>query len=129
MTWGAINEWTAQAAYGRLAQRAAHPTLTELLRRIMRQEGGHIDFYASQAAKRLDGDRLVQRATRFALRHFWSPVGSDVMLDDEVAFVGNHLFGGPDGRAAAERVDRHIDRLPGLAGLHLATRANERLAA
>jgi hypothetical protein len=129
MTWGAINEWTAQAAYGRLAQRAAHPTLTELLRRIMRQEGGHIDFYASQAAKRLEGDRLVQRATRFALRRFWTPVGSDVMPGDEVGFVGNHLFGGPDGRAAAERVDRHIDRLPGLAGLHLATRANERLAA
>ena len=25
MTWGAINEWTAQAAYGRLAQRADAP--------------------------------------------------------------------------------------------------------
>ena len=51
------------------------------------------------------------------------------MPDEEVAFVGNHLFGGPDGRAAAQQVDRHIDRLPGLAGMQLATRANERLAA
>jgi hypothetical protein len=129
MTWGAINEWTAQAAYGRLAQQADHPTLSLLLKRIQRQEGGHIDFYASQATKRLDGDSMVQRATRFALRRFWTPVGSDVMPDEEVWFVNNHLFGGEDGRAAVERIDRHIDRLPGLEGLHLATRASERLAA
>ena len=49
MTWGAVNEWTTQAGYSMLAQRAQHPVLTELLRRIMRQEGRHIDFYASQA--------------------------------------------------------------------------------
>ncbi len=129
MTWGAINEWTAQAAYGRLAQRADHPTLSLLLKRIQRQEGGHIDFYASQAIDRLEGDRLVQRATRFALSRFWTPVGSDVMPDEEVVFVGNHLFGGTDGRDAIERVDRHVDRLPGLDGLHLMARANERVAA
>ena len=120
MTWGAINEWTAQAAYGRLAQRAAHRTLAELLRRIMRQEGGHIDFYASQAAKRLEGDRLVQRGP-VALRRFWSPVGSAVMPDDEVVFVGNHHVRRTRRSGRGERVDRHIDRLPGLAGLHLAT--------
>jgi hypothetical protein len=44
MTWGAVNEWTTQAAYARLSEAAGHPTLRELLRRIMRQEGGHIDF-------------------------------------------------------------------------------------
>ncbi len=40
MTWGAINEWTTQAGYSRLAETAGHPTLRELLRRIMKQEGG-----------------------------------------------------------------------------------------
>jgi hypothetical protein len=129
MTWGAINEWTAQAAYGRLSQRANHPTLSLLLKRIQRQEGGHIDFYATQAARRLEGDRLVQRATRFALSRFWTPVGSDVMPDEEVDFVGNHLFAGAEGLEALERVDRHIDRLPGLDGLQLLTRANARVAA
>ena len=53
MTWGAINEWTTQAGYGRLSERAGHPTLRELLARIMKQEGGHIDFYASEAGRRL----------------------------------------------------------------------------
>lgn len=45
MTWGAINEWTTQAAYARLAAKCDHPVLSEMLRRIMRQEGRHIDFY------------------------------------------------------------------------------------
>ena len=53
MTWGAVNEWTTQAGYGRLAAKAEHPVLSELLRRIMRQEGRHIDFYAIGARQRL----------------------------------------------------------------------------
>jgi hypothetical protein len=52
MTWGALNESCAQASYGQLARRAGDPVLTELLHRIMRQEGRHLDFYASEAVKR-----------------------------------------------------------------------------
>ncbi|MDA8342136.1 MAG: ferritin-like domain-containing protein, partial [Actinomycetota bacterium] len=36
MTWGAVNEWTTQAGYARLAGLADHPVLTELLSRIMK---------------------------------------------------------------------------------------------
>ena len=88
--------------------------------------GFDLDTYASRERKRFEGDRLVQRATRFALERFWAPVGSDVMPDDEVAYIGNHLFGGPEGRDAIERVDRHIDRLPGLEGLRLVAPARIR---
>ncbi|MGD9996924.1 MAG: hypothetical protein AB7L17_04650 [Ilumatobacteraceae bacterium] len=95
----------------------------ELLRRIMKQEGRHIDFYASQAMRRLRSDRRAQRLTRFALRRMWKPVGSDVMPAAEVAHLIGFLFGDADGRAMAERIDRRIDRLPGLAGLHLVARA------
>ena len=129
MTWGEINEWTTQAGYARLATRAGHPVLSEILRRIMRQEGRHIDFYAAEAARRLTGDRRAQRLTRWALRRFWGPVGSTVMPDDEVRFMVGHLFDGADGRAMAERIDRRITRLPGLGGLRLVTPAVERLAA
>ena len=66
MTWGAINEWTTQAGYSRLAETAGHPTLRELLRRIMKQEGGHIDFYASEATRRLGDSPKAQKMTRFA---------------------------------------------------------------
>jgi hypothetical protein len=97
------------AAYGRLAQQRPSDALAPLEAHPA-SEGGHIDFYASQATKRLDGDSMVQRATRFALRRFWTPVGSDVMPDEEVWFVNNHLFGGEDGRAAVCQAHRPSHR-------------------
>ncbi len=129
MTWGAVNEWTTQAGYARLAARANHPTLTELLRRIMRQEGRHIDFYASQARRRLARSAATRRLVRGALRRQWHPVGTGVRPREEVAFVVDYLFGPPDGDATADRIDRCIDRLPGLEGLQLIAVARRKLAA
>ena len=129
MTWGAINEWSTQAGYARLIARAQHPVLTELLKRIMRQEGRHIDFYSTQAARRLERSATARRVTRFALRRFWTPVGAGVMPEPEVRHLISHLFGDDDGRAAAARIDRHIDRLAGLSGLRLAIGAVDRYAA
>jgi hypothetical protein len=123
MTWGAVNEWTTQAAYARLARLADNPTLSTLLRRIMKQEGRHIDFYATQASGRLGQSRAAQRLTRWALRRFWAPVGTGVVPDSEVAFLRSYLFGDPDGQAMAERIDRRVDHLPGLDGLNLLTGA------
>jgi hypothetical protein len=128
MTWGAINEWTTQAGYCRLAETAGHPTLRELLRRIMKQEGGHIDFYASEATRRLGDSLKAQKMTRFALSHWWRPVGSGVMPNREVGFLVNYLFEGSKGAELLERIDRRIDRLPGQGDLHLLTRAVARLA-
>jgi hypothetical protein len=119
MTWGAVNEWTTQTGYSQLSQRAGHPVLSALLKRIMRQEGRHIDFHAGEAADRLSASRRAQRLTRMALRHFWAPVGSGVMPAEEVDFLAEYLLGDESGRAAARRIDRQIDRLPGLSGLHL----------
>jgi hypothetical protein len=123
MTWGAINEWSTQAGYARLSAKARHPVLTELLNRIMKQEGRHIDFYGSQAMQRLAESRKAQRVTRFALKHFWAPVGAGVMPDSECQFLITHLFGDDEGRTAAQRIDRRVDLLPGLAGLSLADSA------
>ena len=97
MTWGAINEWTTQAGFARLIERANHSTLRELLKRIMNQEGGHIDFYASEATRRLSDSPRAQKLTRFALNHFWRPVGSGVMPNEEVGFLVKYLFDGSDG--------------------------------
>ena len=119
MAWGAVNEWTTQAGYARLSARAGHPILTDLLQRIMKQEGRHIDFYAGQARQRLEDSRGAQRVARLALRRLWKPVGSGVMPPAEVAFLSTHLFGDPAGLQTAARVDRNVDRLPGLADLHL----------
>ena len=119
MTWGAVNEWTTQAAYARLAARSGHPVLSVLLRRIMKQEGRHIDFYVSQARRRLESSRAARRVTRLALARFWRPVGSGVMPPSEVGFLVRYLFEGDDGASMAARIDRRISALPGLEGLSL----------
>jgi hypothetical protein len=119
MAWGAVNEWTTQAGYGLLARRAGNEVLSQVLRRIMRQEGQHVDFYAAQAERRLTASPRARRLTRLALRRLWAPVGSKVMPDDETRHLARHLFVGEEGMAVARRIDRRIDALPGLSGLSL----------
>jgi hypothetical protein len=129
MTWGAINEWTTQAGYARLSDTAGHATLRELLRRIMKQEGGHIDFYASEAGHRLGENPKAQKLTRFALKHMWRPVGSGVMPKEEVGFMVTYLLSGDKGADVVDRIDRRVDCLPGQDGLHLLRGAVEKFAA
>jgi hypothetical protein len=119
MVWGALNEWTTQAAYSLLLRKEGHPVLGELLKRIMKQEGRHVDFYASQARDRLGSSRGTQRVTRWALQRFWKPVGHGVRPREETEFLIRYLFDNPEGMVAADRIDRNISRMPGLAGLHL----------
>lgn len=126
MTWGAINEWTTQAGYARVAARSGHPVLAELLRRIMRQEGRHIDFYVSEARRRLGASRTAQWLTRTALTRFWRPVGSGVMPASEVRFLIGYLFEGDEGEAMAARIDRRIRSLPGLGDLSIVSDARAR---
>jgi hypothetical protein len=127
MTWGAINEWTTQAGYVQLARLSGHPKLATLLRRIARQEGRHIDFYASRARRLLEPSRSARRVTRGALERFWKPVGSGVLPPPEVDHLVSHLFfSDAEGRSALERIDRCIDSLPGLADLGLIARHSRR---
>jgi hypothetical protein len=119
MTWGAINEWTANAAYNRLLRIAEHPVLTELLTRIMRQEGRHAGYYSSYAHELLDGDKKAQKVTKWFLQHEWAPVGSGDVPRIETSFATAYLFGSGEGMELIDRVEDRIDRLPGLAGLDL----------
>ena len=120
MTWGAINEWTAQAAYGRLVAKAQHPTLSTVLHRIMKQEGRHIDFYAvagRAAGSTATGGPRRSPAGRCAGSGPRSAPASTTAT--RCAFMAHYLFGDTDGQKAASRIDRCIDRLPGLSGLGL----------
>jgi hypothetical protein len=118
MTWGAINEWTANAAYNRLAAIADHPVLTELLGRIMRQEGRHAGYYASWARDLLD-ERRAQKVTSWFLRHEWAPVGNGDVPKIETSFATAFLFGSDAADELVCRIEERIDALPGLAGLNL----------
>jgi Fatty acid desaturase len=118
MVWGAINELTTLTGYRRLAALAGHPVLAELLRRITVDESRHFFFYYRQAEIRLRRPH-VARVARVLVDRFWAPVGSGVQPDREREFLGRYLFGGPDGRAAARKVDDTIRRLPGFASVKL----------
>ncbi|CAN5453880.1 ferritin-like domain-containing protein [soil metagenome] len=117
MAWGAANEWSANAAYLRMAKKEAHPVLAELLKRIAAQETKHVAFYASQARDRLMASKKAQVIARFALRKFWGPVGSTINTAAEVKHVMGDLFGGSEGRKLIRDVDSHIAKLPGMEGL------------
>lgn len=122
MAWGAINEWCAHSAYNRLIQTEKHPILTEILRRIAKQETRHVAFYNSQARHRLERSTKAQRIARLALRRAWGIVGSTVMPVPEVRHMLGYLYGGPGGLAEVRKVDAKIDSLPGQHGLRLVER-------
>jgi hypothetical protein len=119
MTFGVINEWTTQAGYARLGQLADHPVLSELLRRIMKQEGLHIDFYRTQARQRLEASAAARRTTRRWVKRLWDPVGAKVMPKEETRHLISTLFKGGEGLKVSARLDRRVDALPGLDGLTL----------
>lgn len=119
MIWGAVNEWSAGAAYKRLAALEDHPELAVLLSRIAAQEAKHVAFYATQARTRLEASAKARTLARLALEHTWGPVGSTILPDEEVVHVMGHLFGGPEGRKEIDAIDKHIARLPGMQGLSI----------
>lgn len=113
------NEWCAHSAYTRLIRSENHPVLTEILRRIAKQETRHVAFYNSQARERLQHSKKAQRIARFALKKAWGIVGSTLMPKPEVKHMLGYLYGGEEGLAEVRRVDAKIDALPGQQGLHL----------
>jgi hypothetical protein len=122
MTFGVINEWSTYAAYGRLLAQTDHSELTKVVGRIQRQETRHVAFYASQARQRLERSRAARLLTRTVLRALWTPVGSGIMPAEETRFLLHYLMGGADGARTIRQIDGKIDRLPGLADMHLVRR-------
>ncbi|HEX9748845.1 MAG TPA: hypothetical protein VGB86_10625 [Methylomirabilota bacterium] len=110
-----------------------HPVPPEALRtmRFMQDIESHtIVYLRSLLATRAIGDpdvateirmqrRAVARAARILVDRFWAPVGSGVQPEAELRFLAAYLFGGPEGRAAARKVDETIRRLPGFETVQL----------
>jgi hypothetical protein len=118
MAWGAINELTTLTGYRRLASLVDHPVLHDLLDRIVLDESRHFYFYFKQAEHRLQRPATA-RIARAVIERFWAPVGSGVQPAAETRFLADYLFGGRDGRAAAQKIDATIADLPGFAGIPL----------
>lgn len=118
MAWGAVHECTTIHAYRRLAELNDHPTLNELLRRIIRDEARHFAFYMWQAEQRLAPPKVARRV-RAIMNRFYTPVGASHQPDALARWVSGFLFDGADGRAAARNVDQSIARLPGFSDVTL----------
>lgn len=121
LTWGAINELTTLEGYSVLSQRTSHPILSEILKRLIRDERRHFSFYYNQASVALK-PRGAQRLTRFLLNRFWTPVGHGVKPDNEVSWMMNFAFGDEKGEGVAEKIDAAIRKLPGLEKFDLISR-------
>src|SRR5262249_48181030 len=102
----------------RLCAVTRHPVLTEILRRIIRDESRHFFFYYRQAALRLRRPGAA-RVARLLVERFWEPVGSGVQPPAETRFLASYLFGNEDGRAAPRKLDERIRQLPGFADIAL----------
>lgn len=128
MTWGAINELTAGAAYLALAERTENPVLAELLQRIVKQERKHFSFYFHQAEKRLTNDKGAQRLTTFMLKNFWTVVGSGVGGWENLGFIAASLFSGEAQKEPLKAAERRIHELPGMDWFTMLTAQVEGLA-
>ena len=94
----------------------------------MKQEGGHIDFYASEAERRLAETRGRSSAHPFCPKASLAPRGFGGHAQGGGRVLGRYLFDDDDGEAVAERIDRQIDRLPGQSDLHLLGTAVHKLS-
>jgi hypothetical protein len=92
--------------------------LRDLVDRIVLDESRHFYFYFKQAERHLQRTGTA-RIARAIIERCWAPVGSGVQPAAETRFLARYLFGGSDGRAAAQKVDATIHELPGFDGIPL----------
>ena len=121
MTWGSVQEHSTLFGYTNMARQTKNPVLAELLRRIAREESRHFGFYYYKACQGLKASRFTQVLTAWLLRLFWTPVGEGVKPKLETDFLLAHIFAGPEGEDAMDRIDRTMARLPGLERFDLMT--------
>jgi hypothetical protein len=121
MSWGAAQEMLTTQAYEDIARTTANPVLTELFRRIAKQERRHFAYYYVSARERLEHNKAGQRLTRFIFERNFNPVGSGVKSPAEQAAFIAQIFPGPRLFEAFGEVDDKLSALPGLAGMRVCT--------
>jgi hypothetical protein len=118
MAYGAVQELSTIHAYERLGRRSNHPLLKQLCESIAKDERRHFAFYFNQAARYLE-PVPAQKLVRFIMSRWWKPVGFGIHATPHAWFMNNWMFGDESGLETFKRMDEQVDKLPGLAGLHL----------
>lgn len=117
---GAAAEYVTILTYTELGREVDDPVVGALLRAITRQEGRHFAFFLAAARERAAAMSSANgRIARRALVALWEPVGVPSLgIDAWHAQLGCRLAG-PAFRARVEGMDRVVDSIPHLGGLHL----------
>ena len=119
-TLGAAAEYVTVVVYRELVAMVDDPSVASLLREITRQERRHCAFLLAAARER--GSALSPgeaRLTRWVLTRMWEPpgvpsLGIDVWRDAFAPLIDDATL-----RARVEKMDRIVDTIPHLAGMHL----------
>jgi rubrerythrin len=119
-TLGAAAEYVTVVIYRELVTMIADPAVAALLRAITSQERRHCAFFLTAARERARALSPVEaRLTRWVLAEMWAPpgvpsLGLDTWRDAFAPFVEDAAL-----RTRVEEMDRVVDTIPHLAGLHL----------
>jgi len=113
-TTGAVDEWVLGAAYDRLDELGAHPTLATVVDRVRAVKARHELFFASEADWRLRDSGRSVKMTRASLTTAVWPVGAVERADTERTFFDATVFGGAEGHVRADRVGALVAALPGM---------------
>lgn len=125
MTFGAIHEMTTAQGYRRLAELADHPLLSMILRAIIREESAHTQFYWSVARLELQRSEFARKVARFAIQHFWNPVGQGAKPKQQTDYTVSTLFGSESGIQKLDKtITKRVQQLPGFTDF---TRITERI--
>ena len=125
MTFGAIHEMTTAQGYRRLAEMANHPVLSMILKAIIREESAHTQFYWSVARLELQRSEFARKVARFAIQHFWNPVGQGSKPREQTEYTVSTLFAGKSGIEKLDTtITKRVQQLPGFTDF---TRITERL--
>jgi rubrerythrin len=122
MFWGALQECLTMQAYEAVIRDTKNPVLAEMFRRIAKQERRHFAYYFGQARERLMDNKGNQRFCRFIAKHFYSPVGSGIKTEVEMATQMGRVFPRERLFEVMSYIERRMAQLPGMAGLDSLTK-------
>jgi rubrerythrin len=122
MFWGALQECLTMQAYEAVIRDTNNPVLAEMFRRIAKQERRHFAYYFGQARDRLANNKANQRFCRFIAQRFYSPVGSGIKTEEQIAGQMGRIFPRERLFEVMSYIERRMAQLPGMAGLDSLTR-------
>lgn len=122
MFWGALQECLTMQAYEAVIRDTKNPVLAEMFRRIAKQERRHFAYYFGQARDRLANNKANQRFCKFIAQRFYSPVGSGIKTEEQIAEQMGRIFPRERLFEVMSYIERRMAQLPGMAGLDSLTR-------